>query len=847
MALNWVLGPPGSGKTHALILAARAAATAGRRVRWLGLPTQRAHVLRRLVEAGPLLGVEVITLQQLAYAVLAADGAARHQLVGTARLALVAEALLARDGMLPTPGEASLFAAGIAEAKRYGLGPAALARTAAGGARGVAGVAGEIDRLADVFAAYERLKGDDLDYDDVRREAWQRTAAAPMDRLATLVGADVVLVDGVRELAPDDLAWLQRLSDGVEVWLSASLPPPPAVLAEAANVRVLQARPNDVQVWRFDNTVAEVRGVLRALARDLAQGADPRDLAVVAPSGSLRALRALAGEFGVALSEETPRALVDLPLGRRLADLLDLPVHPTAGRLLAVPALAPIGRRALREGMAGVDAVGRLAVEEGLDAVWRDWQTALTPGADPLAWARRVVALAGDLVREAETGAPDPASGAADASSEAAARPSAGDPGAIARAQEAALRRAQEAARLARAAVETAVTDGTEPVQDGGFRAWWLALLRASSLRERPRPGVALLSPTEVAGRRFRRAYVLGAVAGAYDAGESEDYFVPEDGRVPVAALVRPHAEASLGTELPRRYRGLDPWVRAELRARADEVILSHADGDRAGPLRPDEALLGCTAGQPPPAVATSSPLEARPSVPFVAVDDVVDGGRVGVEGLRRAHQCAFQVWATPLAEDDPRAPWPVRARRALTATETLSSERRRALEAASPLLAPWFERHGDALGRLRFGVRLEDGREGATTRLDAVAREDGVVRIVRFLLPDEDPRDLLRPDRRWSELWAADVLRRRYPRQAARVEIVAWPLGGDALPLTPDGVDTRDLATKRRRVRDAVDVAGRRWRAQPPRPSPGFRCGSCPVIDVCRPSQTSSEDGWAP
>ncbi len=839
MAVNWVVGPPGAGKTHVATEVACAAAAAGRRVRWLGLPTQRAHVLRRLVRAGPLLGVEVVTLQQLAYAVLAADGAARHQLVGTARLALVAEALLARDGVLPTPGEASLFAAGIAEAKRYGLEPEALAGAAAGGARGVAGVAGEIERLADVYAAYERLKGDDLDYDDVRREAWRRTSAATTERIAALVGADVLVVDGMRELAPDDLAWLRRLADGVEVWVTASVAPPALVLADAASVRVLEARPNDVVVWRFDNTVAEVRGVLRALARDLAQGIDPRDLAVVAPPGTARALRALAGEFDVALSEEAPRALVDVSLGRRLADLLDLPTHPTAGRLLAVPALAPIGRRALREGMTGVDAVSRLAAEEGLSDVWRDWQAALTPGADPLAWARRVVALAGDLVVEAEGLA-----AGGDATTEVSHRSV--DGGAIARAQEAALRRAQEAARLTRAAVETVAGDGAEPVQDGGFRAWWLALLRASSLRERPRPGVALLSPAEAAGRRFRRAYVLSAVAGAYDAGEREDYFVPEDGRTPFAVLARTRGLGGGPGELPLRYRGLDPLVRSELRARADEVVLSHADGDRAGPLRPDEALLGRAAGERPPDVATSSRLEARTSMPFSAVDDVTEGGRIGVEGLRRAHECAFRVWAAPLAEDDPRAPWPVRARRALTAAETLTPERQQALAALDPGLTPWLVRHEAELGRLRYGVRIEDGPDGSSARLDAVARHPDRVRIVRFVLPDEDPRDLLRPDRRWSELWAADVLRRRYPRQASRVDVVAWPLGGDPIDLTPDGVDTRELETKRRRVRGDVESALQRWRAGPPRPRPGYRCGACPVIDVCRPSEVPHGDGSA-
>jgi hypothetical protein len=827
VGLSWCIGPPGSGKTAAAVAVARSAVAAGRRVRWVALPTQRGAVLRRLVADGPLLGVEVVSLQQLAYAVATAAGAARPQIVGTARLALVAEALLERDGVLPTPGEAGLFAAAIAEAKRHGLGPADVARLAAAGSRAVAGVAGEVERWRDVFAAYERLKGAQLDYDDVRREARDRSEATAPAGLAALVGADLLVVDGLRELAPDDLAWLRRLAEGVETWVSVVLEPPAPLLADAARVERLPARPDEVVAWRFPNTVAEVRGVLRALARDLAEDHDPRDLAVVAPPGAARALRALAPEFGVELSEEAPRALVDAPFGRLLADLLELPTHPTAGRLLAVPALAAVGRRALAEGLTGPEAAARLAEQEGLGDVWRDWRAALTPSGDPLGWARQVVALAGDL-----TG---------------------GDDAERARAQEAALRRAQEAARLARAALAAPTaapgapeTAGAEDGADGGFRAWWLALLRSSTLRERPRPGVALLTAAQATGRRFRRAYVVGAVAGAYDAGEREDYFVPEDARVPLDALLAARAAGEAGgagvgaalLALPRRYRGLDPLVRVELRARADRVVVTHADGDRAGPLRPDAALLGAPLGDPPPDVPTASALEARPGVAYVATFDLVDGGEASVEDLRRAKECAFRAWAAPLVDDDPRAPWPARARRALTRAPRLDAERRGALAAEAPALAPWLERHASALDRLRFGVRLALP-DGPSVRLDAVAREGDVVRLVRFTLPDEDPRAVVRPDQRWAELWAADLLRSRYPRQAARVELVAWPLGGEPVVLTPDGVDDGDWPRKRARVANDVAAAWSRWRSGPPRPNPGHRCRSCPLVDVCRPTQT--------
>jgi len=490
VAWRWVVGAPGSGKTERAVAGARRAAAVGRRVAWIGLPAQRDQALRRLVADGPLLGVEFLSFQQLALLQLGRAGRLRPQILATARLALVAEALAARFGALPTPGEAGLFTRAIAEAKRHGHDPARVA-TLAGR---LGGGGGETARLAEVFAGYERLKGEAWDDDDVRAAAQTAARDAPPRGLRDWLPADLLVVDGWREVPPADLAWLRTIAEAADVIVTSVAEPPVGWVDEGAIER-LPERSVALDAWRFANPVAEVRWVLRAVARDLAEGLDPRDLAVIAPPGAARALTALAGEFGVALADEAPRALVDLPYGRMLVDLLELPEHPSAGRLLAVPALAELGRRALAEGLTGREAIGRLAGDAGMTPVWEDWLAALTPAADALAWAREVVALAADLMP-----------GTANAPGAAADPPGAVGP--VARAQEAALRRAQEAARLA---------------AGEGFRAWWLALLRASSLRERPRPGVALIEPRRAAGRRFRRAYLVGAVAGAYDLGERED------------------------------------------------------------------------------------------------------------------------------------------------------------------------------------------------------------------------------------------------------------------------------------------------------------------------------------
>jgi ATP-dependent helicase/nuclease subunit B len=793
MGWRWLQGPPGAGKTAHMLARAREAADAGERVAWIGLPAQRDHILRRLAAAGPILGVSFYTFQQLALLQLGAAGSLRPQILGTARLALVAEALAEIAGALPTPGEASLFTHGIAEVKRYGLDPAALQRLLTRKKRvGVQGLS-EAGRLLAVYRAYERIKGGAWDDDDVRNAA--RAAATDSDAasLRRAIPADRLIVDGWRELLPGDLTWLRELARGVAVEIATALAP------AGVATEPLAPTPSTLSVYRFANPIAEVRWVLRAVARDLAAGIDPRDLAVIAPEGTAAAMRALAAEFGVVLAPEAPRALVDLPFGRLLVDLLELGEQPTAGRLLAIPALAALGRRALLEGLAGRAAILQLAREEEMVGVWEDWQRALTPTDPPLDWARSLLALAADLHLADGSASPEVEEG---------------ERVAVARAQEAALRRAQEASRIA---------------AGEGFRAWWLALLRAASVQERPRPGVALIDPQRASGRRYRRAYLVGAVAGAFSAGEREDYFFPEEARAPWEAF-----DKGLMGELPRRHRGLDGQWREEWRTRADALTITHAEADRERLLAPDVALLARPRGDVAPELPSASPLEGAVADPFEALPLLAPvAGRPLVETLRRAEQCSFAAWAASLVEGDPRAPWWERARRLLRAPGTIDEGRLRSLRGAFPLLAPWLDAHGEGLLGLQTGVRLEGG--GVVARVDALRSAPSGVTLVRFLLPGEAPLGVLDPTQRWNELWAADLLRSKYPARCPRVDILAWPLAGEPQSVTPDGVDRGPLLARRRRLVALVAAAAQRWREHPPTPKPDHHCRRCAVADLCR------------
>ena len=806
MALSLLVGPPGSGRTHALLARAREACAAGRRVWWVGLPAQRDAVYRRATLEGSgrapgasgggaagaaLLGLEFLTLQQVYYRMLARARELHPLVIGSGRLVLVGEALAEVAGAVPAPGEARLFAQAIAEAKRYAVGP-----------DGVAGADDpERSRLARVFAAYERRKrasDDAWDYDDFRAAARRLAETAP-----EACEADLVLVDGFRELGPLELRLFQALGRGREVRLA--LLEPPAGLAWPDVAAAAGAPPVSVERYRAPNPVAEARWVLRALKRDLAEGGyDSLELALIAPPERVRALDALADEYGVPLIDETPRSLADAPAGRVLVELLELPDHPTPSGLLAVPELAELADAALDAGVAGGDAMLALAERLGVRERYDAWLATLEAQGEPLAWARRMLSevLPAVLVRSPE--------GAGDG---------------LEAFREAALRAAQEASQLA---------------AGPGFRAWWAALLRQGRLpRERP-GGVALLTPTLASGRRFRKAYLLGAVEGAYGAGEREDYFVPEDDRVALEA-----SNARLG--LPHRFQGRDAAVLDELLTRADVLVVTAPEADQGGPLVAEPRLLGD--GAPPlPEVPAGSSLELPADTRYRAELGAVELGTPTVEALHRFDTCSLRYWGERRVQERSadEAPWWEALRRELCRDRTLTAERRAALAAAYPDASAWLERQAEALSALTYGVWLPSdagGGDGATprARLDAAVRKGGHATLVRFAAPGAvaDAAEAERAVKdRWTELWAAGHLLERYRGRVERVDVRVWPLLGEPIDVFERGITYRwrQIETRARRASAALE----RFTRGEVAPQPGFHCRTCPIFDVCREGRAS-------
>jgi hypothetical protein len=766
-------GSPGSGKTTWLMRRALEAVAAHKRVWWVGLPSQRSYIYRLATEQGALLGLEFLSLQQVYYRLVARSFNPHQLLIGTGRIACVGEALLQLRQELPSPGEARLFTRAIAEAKRFLVSP-----------EKIPGDDAETRRFRAVYQRYEALKRTRgvWDYDDFRAEALRLAEAGE-----AASEADLIVVDGFRELGPLDVRLFLALGQEVEVRMALPEAPPGTAPQER-----LPPRPSTVlTVYRAANPVSESRWVLRALKRDLAQGADSLELAVILPASRLKAFSALADEYGVPLADETPKALADTPGGRLLCDLLELPDYPTASKLLAIPELLPLANAALRRGVAGPEALTALAMEVGLKEVWRKWLALLEASEASLEWAEQLVdTTLYDLRSRAKSKRP---LGELDWEQ--------------LRGQ--VMERAKEAASLAKGA---------------SFRAWWAALLRESSTFERPPGGVALVTAKEASGRRFGRVYLLHAVEGAYSAGEVEDYFVPEELR-----------EVEARASLPRRFAGRDEALFAELRSRGGEVVITYPEADRERPLVAEPGLVEGGEIAPLPEVPAGSRLELSATSSYAASVGPLELGSVTLAQLQHYEKCSFRFWAERRVEVKEEPPWWLELLIEMRAHPKLNTARLEVLKERYPAASSWLAEHAALLGSLTYGVSLTDG-ESPEAYLDAARRTSREAALYRFVAPGRITDTAAAGEYingRWNELCGAGYLLEHHPEQVGRVYIVVWPVLGEPVDAYEGGIGYRwrRIASREAKARTAYA----RFRQGEVTPTPGFHCKECAAFDLCR------------
>ena len=778
MSYTLITAAPAAGKTTYLLKRARQATLQNQRVWWIGLPNQRNYIYQQATKQGALLGLEFLSSQQLYYRLLAHALNLQPLIKGTGRLALVGQALLTLRQELPSPGEAQLFASAIAEVKRYGL-----------RVRDVKGTDVETERFKAVYDLYERLKAERWDYDDFRIETLRLLESNTMS--ASMIEADLIIIDGFRDVGPLELRIYKALAAYTKVFLA--LPEAPPGETPDVTLRLPDGVPARVQhSYRLPNTVSEARWVMRSLKKDLADGMDPLDLAIIIPERNVKTLVALADEYGVPLMDETPKSLTDSVAGRLLLDLLELPDYPTASRLLGIPELNALANAALEKGVAGLEAMSVLANSTGVSAAWQKWLALLSVPDDELAWAKNLLDtllpdVRGDVQEDAHSWKSF---------------------------KEHALERAKEASSLAKGA---------------SFRAWWAALLQETITFHKPDGGVALVTAKLVSGRQFKKAYLMHAVEGAYTVGESEDYFVPEEQRVSLDTAFK-HAA------LPRRYLGRNQALFDELLTRANTMIITYSDADQGGPMVAETELTTQTPPQPAPPLPAASRLELLTEQAYRAAVAAAPLGRVGVEGLRRYEQCAFQFWAERqvFARESDDELWWRRFLRDLRAHSRLNAARIEVLKGAYPEAAHWLAEHAPLLTQLTFGEVLPSGGE-LHAYIDAAIRHKQEVQLYRFCEPT--PMTVTEADKyingRWNELWAAGHLLEAYGGRIKTVHVLVWPVNHAPVVASGDGI-----SYVWRRIKNRQESARRafaRFKRGDIQPNSGFHCRNCRVFDMCR------------
>ncbi|MBF6596045.1 MAG: ATP-dependent nuclease subunit B [Thermaceae bacterium] len=770
--MRLVVGPPASGKTTRLLEVAHTFLQERQRVWWIALPAQRAYVYRRATQGGAVLGLEVLSSQQLYYRILAASFGLKPILTGPGRVALVGEALVGEQAPVPSPGEARLFARAIAEAKRNGVLPSQSLPASA-----------EARRLAQVYGRYEELKTawGRWDYDDFRSAALE---LVEMD--AANLEADLIIVDGFRELSVLELRLLQALARQVAVWVSLPEAPPGFTPSETLPARTIHTR-----TYRAPNPVAEARWILRSLKKDLAQGVSSLDLAVVAPGSRIPALLILADEYGLPLSDQTADTAAETPEGRLLLELLELPDYPTPSRLLAIPDLAPLGRAALERSLVGRETINRLALEMGLLGTWKAWLERLEPRGDALSWAAELL----DALPEVRH-SPRRAT---------------------------LMERAREAHRIA-----------TGP----DFRQWWAALLSETYEPHRPPGGVAVLTPNLASGQRWKKLYLSYAVEGAYSSSESEDYFVPEELRASLeemlGAVARPPiAEGGIGI-LPKRFLGRDRLLLYELRTRADEVIITYPEASQEGPLEPEPALV--QGGVALPKLPPASVLETSLGMRYQAALGQVNLGLATPESLRRFEECSLRFWAERLSTRPHQKAWWKLLARELRKAEKLVPARLEALSQQFPQAEGWLRQHYPLLSELNLGFRLE--AEGLTAHLDGVLRKSGEAHLYHFVEPDAaEAKDVVRKNR-WSERWAAAYLLSAFPGRIVKVYLWVWPIL--AYPVAVYDKPIERVGGSLSTLLAQAKKSNSRFQTGFIQPKPGFHCRTCEVRDLCREGKSN-------
>ncbi len=810
-----LIGASGSGKTRAAQRFAAFCAKNNERVIVLTLPSQRSFWLEGLAALGASLGIEVTNLQNLCYRMLDRLGANQAVVLNPGRVALTARALETVLNRSVQPGEARLYAQAIAECKRAVFVPQ---------------TGGEwyLDTLASVYQTYQALLEQNQlqDLDDVRLRA-----AALLEQQALKLNAHL-LVDGYRALNTSELTAMSALSNCAdsllltlpngapdttrEAWAHPIRPPELRVIQErlGAKLERLEATgkpwaglPSTVRIRASANPVSEARAALRQIKQWLLEGTSARDMALIVPSHvSARVLEALAREYHVPLAPESLGGLLETAYGRVLEVALtsparDFPADELRVLSLVFPELELLANTLEKRGLQGGSSLYKnLLIAEEFQPAWAvldDLKTWLTPpNTDFVLWFEKLLEL---LIPDAPW-------------------------------LESARVLAREAARLL-----------PETGSGAQFAEWLRTLLQASSL---PHPdaarGVAVLTPDEASGRRFAKTIVLGVVDGAYQNLQAEDFFIPEDERVPPELLL-------LEKRLPWRMNGLSDTILYDALTRANqETIISFPKAERGASLLPHprlarlgvkiESELRQTAGLLELAHSQQPSNQKNNTLLFRVAPRQEPFSATELEGVAR---CGLRAWAgrfLPKSEDTNLLP-----------SYALKNLRRaKDLESAPKQLQPNLERFDQAFVAMleasleatpadtmtpftRVSGGVEFTLDGLVRRNDLASGKAKALEIYRRVEHLEDAFEAYRENNRHREWWFADMA----IQSGLRVTFCAIDAAGQTKNvMNPQAEKSQKRLLESRAV---LERAKNDLETGVVRVVTGFHCRSCAYQDLCR------------
>jgi ATP-dependent helicase/nuclease subunit B len=780
--LEVIIGPPASGKTTACIKRLHELTKNKQHVIWVGEPHQRERTIHRwLTEPGTILNARYFTYQQLYYRILQNHPNVKPLSSPGQTVAHTAQAIRTTLNRTPTPGETTLYQAGIRELKRLQPTKQSLKQLTRNN---------NITKLNEIHQTYQQITQHTWDRDDYRTQTQQTLQTTPPTNLPTII------IDGIIDHDPADLRIINTLAEHTHIIITFEQEPTGLNVTHRKTTHPTPQQPP--RTLAFPNAVKEVRWVLRSVKADLAAGVAPHDVAIITAPELKSSFLALSRESGVPLHDATPKTLANTSAARLLTRLLRIPTNPEPMNLAAHPEL-----RELSEIIHALNVTGSVAAEEvadghGFGSVFRRVKSDLTPPDDVTeveAWIVKTLELL-PVIDASLTG---------------------------------------DSYAVIRGSIRQRGVEASTIASGVSMLPWWehlLSLYRDPT--EHPR-GVGVHTVEEVVGLRFARVYFTQANAHQHRVAGGEDYFFSEE--------LRSVPAASDKGSLPKRFRGLSNVVQRHALHRGDVVTVSFVTANQEGPTIANDAVVGDVSEVPLlPAANVREALGVKARRHVTRVVPVISVPvRVRGKTLETQVTCGFRARFEDLAGGSTRPAW-VELIGGVTRQPRLTVEVNDGLVKQFPMFAGWLRENFGFFSKFEFRHEIPLSPEVTvpvvTGLIHGSLRGDrNDISVMWFTNPEvTDVKKLA--DKVLSSWEKVAVIRALLTTHGfERVHVFVAPVGGvTQRVLSFASVDGDDVMNVNKvRTKPNFVPALNQFMAGDTTAKPGFHCRTCRVVDVCR------------